>query len=106
MAAEVRLVSGYQSCHRSGERIALLTQSAAEALTKAARRRHAEEVEECHRVQEFNQIIIDAYDLLPLPFIYMVRGYRILNPRLIPYYSVINFINPIGSVETHAGVVP
>jgi hypothetical protein len=51
-------------------------------------------------------MIISAYDLPPLPFIYMVRGYRILNPRLIPYYSVINFISLIGSAETHAGALP
>jgi hypothetical protein len=83
-----------------------LTQSAAETLTKATRRSRAGEAEKCHRVQEFNQIIIDAYDLPPLPFIYTVRGYMILNPKLIPYYFVINFISPIGSAETHTGALP
>jgi hypothetical protein len=58
MVAEAHLISGYQSCHRSGERVALLTQIGGGTL--------------------------DQGDATALPFISMALGYKSLIPRTNP----------------------
>jgi hypothetical protein len=58
MVAEAHLISGYQSCHRSSERIALLTQIGGGTL--------------------------DQGGATTLPFISMALGYKSLIPRPNP----------------------
>jgi hypothetical protein len=107
MAVEVHLVYGYQSCHwLAGELWSFIDSTVAEPLIRVVRQHCADEAEECHRYKCLTNKIIDGYDLPLLPFIYTVRGYRILNLGLILYYFIINFISLIGSAETHAGELP